>query len=172
MTHVIEFISRLKKHSHHPSGYRKRVWQNSTTIRNKTVHKRGPEVSCLTSYSTPAKPTATVLTGQRRDVLSLKPGLRRGSLISLLLFIILLEDRDMQVERWNKTLPAHTALLCTQEILNNLYNVARIEKFSKIAGYRVIISKPIVFLCEPLEIEIKPLIIAPQNIKYLTLNLF
>lgn len=138
------------------------------------------------------KPTANIiLNGEKRKAFPLKSGSRQGCLLSLLLFNVVLEDlstairqtkeiKGIQIGKEEIKLPryADDMILYIENPQDSSQKLLElINKFSKVAGYKINIQKSVAFLYtsnEILEKEYKnaiPFKITPQKIKYLGIHL-
>ena len=138
------------------------------------------------------KPTANIiLNGEKLKAFSLKSGTRQGCPLSPLLFNIVLEVLTTAIRQTKEIKGIHIG---REEIKLSLYAddmilylenpkdstpklLELINKFSKVAGYKINIQKSVAFLYtsnETLEKEYKntiPFKIAPHKIKYLGIHL-
>ena len=138
------------------------------------------------------KPTANIiLNGEKLKAFSLKSGTRQGCPLSALLFNIVLEVLATEIRHTKEIKGIHIG---REEIKLSLYAddmilylenpkdstpklLELINKFSKVAGYKINIQKSVAFLYtsnETLEKEYKntiPFKIVPHKIKYLGIHL-
>uniref|UniRef100_A0A4X1ULJ6 RNA-directed DNA polymerase n=1 Tax=Sus scrofa TaxID=9823 RepID=A0A4X1ULJ6_PIG len=138
------------------------------------------------------KPTANIiLNGEKLKAFSLKSGIRQGCPLSPLLFNIVLEVLATAIRQTKEIKGIHigreeiTLSLYADDMILYIENpkdstqklLELINKFSKVAGYKINIQKSVAFLYtsnEILEKEYKntiPFKIAPHKIKYLGIHL-
>ena len=135
------------------------------------------------------KPTANIiLNGEKLKAFSLKSGTRQGCPLSPLLFNIVLEVlatairqtkeiKGIQIgrEEVKLSLYADDMILYIENPKDSTPKLLElINKFSKVAGYKINIQKSVAFLHtnnEILQKEYKNFKIAPQKIKYLGIKL-